>query len=501
MQRLGTIIASESSPSTTEFSFVIDKEGNVKKGQYVEAKSGKGDIFGTVSEIYKANRYFERAETVADYESVSGMSRHFPSGNWEYSIARVKILGDHQDGRFMRVFSPPSPGNQVFMARNDVLRSFLGFLDNGIHLGGIQHHDEPAKFDMTRLLQKHMAILAMSGAGKSHLSSVMLEELLDRDPEGGRIAIVVIDIHGEYTGFGYDDHYSMKTKIIDCNDMRIPLKYVSSGMIREWLPNLSNTQKEVLDDVLEMLRKENPDGYSMDDLINAIDQSESSKSDSAKAALKRGLKNLSRNGFISADKETPKLADAVASGKLLILDMSDIDLQDKKQTLVAYTARRLLNLRRSGRIPPFVLLIEEAHNFASNAEARETISRRVIETIAREGRKFGACLCLISQRPVNLSTTALSQCNSHIILRVTNPNDLDHIQRSSEGIDSDVTASITGLKVGEAIVLGEASNHPVFISVRERRSKKRERGKPLWEQARDFEEIRMKKERDIEAFL
>ena len=125
----------------------------------------------------------------------------------------------------------------------------------------------------------------------------------------------------------------------------------------------------------------------------------------------------------------------------------------------------------------------------------------MIETIAREGRKFGASLCLISQRPVNLSTTALSQCNTHIILRVTNPNDLDHIQMSSEGIDARVAKSITGLKVGEAIIVGEAVNYPVFVNIRDRKSLKREKGAPLNQQAIEFERQKDRKEEQVEAFL
>jgi uncharacterized protein len=149
-----------------------------------------------------------------------------------------------------------------------------------------------------------------------------------------------------------------------------------------------------------------------------------------------------------------------------------------------------------------MLLIEEAHNFArEKAEESQAVSRSIIETIAREGRKFGASLCLISQRPVNLSTTALSQCNTHIILRVTNPNDLDHIQMSSEGIDARVAKSISGLKVGEAIVVGEAVNSPVFIRVRDRKSKKREKGAPLHIQAKEFEEKAERKENNVEAFI
>jgi DNA helicase HerA-like ATPase len=148
------------------------------------------------------------------------------------------------------------------------------------------------------------------------------------------------------------------------------------------------------------------------------------------------------------------------------------------------------------------LVIEEAHNFArEKAEAAEAVSKSIIETIAREGRKFGASLCLISQRPVNLSTTALSQCNTHIIMRITNPNDLEHIQMSAEGIDSNVVRSITSLAVGEGIIVGEATNHPVFFKVRKLESDRRKKGKSLFEMAVEFEELKSKREKGAEAFV
>jgi len=243
------------------------------------------------------------------------------------------------------------------------------------------------------------------------------------------------------------------------------------------------------------------EGYAIKELLAAIDAATVAKDDTKKT-LARALNELRRYRFLSKGKENPKLLSEVQPGKLLILDFSSIDSLRKKQILVALLARRLFSLRKKGRIPPFLLLIEEAHNFArEKAEAHEAISRSVIETIAREGRKFGASLCLISQRPVNLSTTALSQCNTHIILRVTNPNDLDHIQMSSEGIDARVAKSITGLRVGEAIIVGEAVNYPVFVSIRDRKSLKREKGAPLHEQAIEFERQKERKEDQVEAFL
>jgi len=501
-EALGTVIAAEESPSTSEFSFVVKGEG-VRKGQYVQVIHGAGVLFGFVSEVFKSNRYFARAESVADYEKGAGMAAQFPSGSWEYMVAQVKVLGVFRGNRFARAFIPPSPGDAVCDAEPGVLRQFLGFDEKGLHLGSIEHHDVLAKISLTRLLQKHLAILAMSGAGKSHLASVLLEELLSRKKEDGRVAVIVVDIHGEYAGFSHDPAYGKLTTVVEGQDIAIPLKKIAPEAMMEWLPYLSAPQRDVLRHALHSLRESRKDGsgYSFKELIAAVDGADVSK-DEVKRALKRSLSELKRYKFLSRKAENPILASQVKPGRLLILDFSPIDSLRKKQILMSLMARRLLSLRKKGKIPPFMLLIEEAHNFArEKAEESDAVSRAIIETIAREGRKFGASLCLISQRPVNLSTTALSQCNTHIILRVTNPNDLDHIQMSSEGIDARVAKSITGLKVGEAIIVGEAVNSPVFIGVRDRKSLKREKGAPLQQQAIEFEEAAERKAKNAEAFL
>jgi len=499
---LGMVIAAEESPSTSEFSFVVSG-GTVRKGQYVQLMQGEGLLIGSVSEVYKSNRYFERAETVADYSRSDGVPAHFPTDSWECMVAAVRVLGVFHSGRFARAFIPPSPGADVHDADPGILRAFLGFEESGLHLGSIEHHDVPAMVSITRLLQKHLAILAMSGAGKSHLASVLLEEMLSRKREDGRIAVVLIDIHGEYAGFAKDPVFGKMTTLVEGQDIRIPMKRIPPEAMMEWLPYLSTPQRDVLRHAMSFLKAEKRDGegYAFKDLIGAIDAADVSK-DEVKRALKRSLSELRRYRFLSRTTENPRLKSQIVPGGLLILDFSGIDSLRKKQILVSLMARRLFSLRKKGRIPPFLLLIEEAHNFArEKAQEGEAVSRAIIETMAREGRKFGASLCLISQRPVNLSTTALSQCNTHIMLRVTNPNDLDHIQMSSEGIDSRVAKSIAGLKVGEAIIVGEAVNSPVFVSVRGRKSQKREKGAPLHVQALEFEEKAERKAKDVEAFL
>jgi hypothetical protein len=190
------------------------------------------------------------------------------------------------------------------------------------------------------------------------------------------------------------------------------------------------------------------------------------------------------------------------AGQLSVLDLSEfIHLRDR-QIIVANIARKLFAARRKNKIPPFIFIVEEAHQFAPEGEEKSgAISKNIIETIAREGRKFNACLVLVSQRPIQLSTTALSQCNSHIILRVSNPYDLDHIGKSCEGVTKDVLEMMPGLKVGEAFVTGEVVNYPLLVKVRERISKKSEKGSGLEDVLLDFNERKIKNKEDLKQFM
>ena len=508
---LGTVISTEENPTTVDFAFVLEKEAGVKKNQFVQTANHEGTVFGLLKEITRANRYFERAESVAEYEKEGPISAHFPVDSWEYTVGEVKILGLmlEQGGKYRnwRVSLPPSPGAKVLPAPDRMLKDFVGFRENGLMLGKLQNHDVDAKIDMTRLLQKHLAVLAQSGAGKSHTVAVMLEELLDRKAEDGRISVVIIDIHGEYAGFKSDPNYSRRTRVIAGRDISVPFSHLSPGMLGTWFPNMSGPARQEVAKILKAMHSESKTTRQLFGLKDLIDRVLSSGiHQNVKGTILRDLYELQAMRFIHPSKQKPNLYEAVKPGEMLVLDLSDLDEATKKKLLVTYIASRLFKLRKKEKIPPFLLVVEEAHNFApEKVKMAHSPSKSIIEKIAREGRKFGAALCVVSQRPVQLSTTTLSQCNTHLILRVTNPNDLDHIGKSSEGIDSTMLRSITGLKVGEGIIVGEAVNYPIFVEIRDRKSKKMERGRPLHEQAISFEKEERRKEEEedeeLEAFL
>jgi DNA helicase HerA-like ATPase len=502
---LGTVISTADGPTTTAFSFVL-KSNSVRKNQFVKVETEDGTLIGSVSDITRANRYFERAESVAEYErNGNRVAESFPTTDWEYTVANCRALGVYtKDGQLVRSVFPPAPGSSVLPVEEAMLKEFLGFDDGGLELGRLAAHGVPVKLNLNRLLQKHVAILAMSGAGKSYLASVLIEELLSREKGSGRPAVIVVDLHGEYVGFAdRSGGFADKTMIVDGRKIRVGLPSVSPSLFWEFLPGASEVGKREVARKLEELHreyKEKREPYGLDELISAIEADPAIK-DNIKGALLGQLYALKGMRIIS--KATyPTVKELARPGRLAVLDLSGIDDMPRKQLIVAFFGKRLFKARKKEKIPPFLLMVEESHNFArEKASGKEFFAKPVIELIAREGRKFGASLCLISQRPVQLSTTALSQCNTHIILRVTNPYDIKHIGESCEGIDSGMERSITTLRVGEAMVVGEATNFPIFMKVRQRRSVKSARGESIEFIARRFEELEESRKKDVEAFL
>jgi len=489
----GVVISTERGPSPLHVDFVVT-EGTVHQGQYVEVDSPQGKVLALVEDVVKTNRYFGQPEVVREYELRSSMSQNFPVGEWEFlvGVARPMVVWDGE--RAERPTVPPSPGAPVRVPSSDSLKRFLGFVEDGLHIGTLQFHGVPVRLDVSKLVQKHFAILAMSGAGKSYTTSVIIEELLDRTPEQGRIAVVVFDVHGEYVGFGEpagDGHvdYSDRTTVVSVEDMRIPVPSLRAHDFSYFLPNLSSAQVRELDRIIRELRGEMEAGngpYGLEDLISRV-ESDGRMNQNTKGSLVSWLRSLESTKLFDA-VERPAVEAVVRPGRLVVFDLSKTIDAKKRQYVVTYFARRIFDLRRTGRVPPTLLIVEEAHNFVPSERSREDVpARGVIETIAREGRKFGVGLCLISQRPVKLSSTALSQCNTHIILRITNPYDLEHVAESSEGIDARSKRMITNLRPGEAVVVGAAVNFPVFVRVRERRSVESRYEKDIVEMAREFE--------------
>ena len=484
--KVGTVFNYLQLPNVSKFPFVINKRQDgifIQKGLFVYTKSNEGFLIGVIEEIVLLNEYFTDALTIKAYnnnENPNIIKGLFPSKDFEFAIAIVHCLGlvQFKDDnlkeieRVQRMAYPASPGEGVYIVEEEVLHKFLGFdTKDGLNLGYVKVTNSDARINMNRLLNKHFAILSISGGGKSYLTSIIIEELLTRKEESGTPAIILFDVHGEYIYLKDIPELKDKIKIQDISYFQMGTPNLSAYIFKKYQEQISYVQVRELSKYMKKLKNDSQkkNTFTIHDIIELIEE-ESDGNKSTKQALVGWLSELKRLNLFGP-QENPIINNVVESQQLTIFNFQKEISIRKKQIIVDYICNRLFNLRRMNNIPPFLLIIEEAHQFSPEAAHAKAISKPIIEMIAREGRKFMACLCLISQRPKKLSTTALSQCNSKLILSLKNPYDLKHLMDSSEAITKEYASMISSLGVGEMIIMGNSVNYPVFIDVRQRKFK------------------------------
>ncbi len=169
--------------------------------------------------------------------------------------------------------------------------------------------------------------------------------------------------------------------------------------------------------------------------------------------------------------EDVPMQDLLKPMNLSVLDVAGVDqwiaefVVDK---VLRETWARAVN---EGLARPVFFVLEEAHNFVPGGTGANSQAAYIIKRIASEGRKFGLFLILITQRPYKVHGDTLSQCNSQIIMRLTNPQDQNAIRQSSESISEGLLGDLPGLNIGEAVVLGPLVRVPVMVKVGYRESK------------------------------
>ncbi len=435
---------------------------------------------GTVQEEVDTSSFsFRAVEEVRKFDFVSVKS----DGNW--ILAQVEEVTKHPDGKTVadaniigyrekgltkaprRVIEPDSI---VYRADQDLISDTLGLHEDGLRIGNLETDDDIDIFIEEENLYTHYAVLARTGAGKSYLNSVLIEEMLESD-----FPVVILDPHGEYSSLSQpnpesDDprsytvrEYSPNTNV---NSHAEPLRFSSENLTKQELTtvipdSLTNSQMGVLYNAMKRLQEDEED-YDLSDIEEAVNAEESS----AKWNLLNYLDQVEDTGLFGKDSVRPR--DLVNPGEATIINLKAVE-SDATEIAAYKTAKELFELRKKDLIPPFVMVLEEAHNFVPEQSYGKALSNDIIRKIASEGRKFGMGLGVISQRPARIDKNVLSQCNSQFILRLTNPNDLKAVSKSFEGVNKQVESMIKSLPSGVCFVLG--NEHPVMTQVRTRHSK------------------------------
>jgi hypothetical protein len=204
-------------------------------------------------------------------------------------------------------------------------------------------------------------------------------------------------------------------------------------------------------------------------LLNSYLENDDFSSDrkSITAVINKVNDLLNRYGPI-LDSDQIDIANNIRLGEVNVINLGTAD-EDIADVIVSHTLRKVLYERKryrrlkEGINYPVFLILEEAHILAPMG--RSTLSKYWISRIAREGRKFGVGLCLVSQRPKALDSNALSQANNMIILKLVEPNDQRHVQNASETLSEDLLEHLSSFNIGEAVILGMMTKVPALVKI------------------------------------
>lgn len=417
-------------------------------------------------------------------------------------IAHIDFLGEGVEekltGRitgFRRgVTRYPVPGAMVYPASTEDLKQI--YASDGranITIGRVfPTRDIRAGLYIDAMLGKHFALLGSTGTGKSTSAALILHKICEAAPNGH---IVMIDPHGEYSAA-----FRQTGQILDVSNLQMPYWLMNFEEHCEVLLTSDGNERQVDMDILakcllharsknrlaETMGKitvDSPIPYLLSDLSNIL-QDEMGKLDKATSSapymrIKGKLEELKSDpryqfmfsGMLVGDTMADfisKVFRMPGGGKpISIIDVSGVP-SDITSTVVAVLSRLVFDFAIWGReeqTRPILLVCEEAHRYVPNEKNSDGSSvARVLSRIAKEGRKYGISLGLITQRPSDLAEGVLSQCGTIISMRLNNDRDQAFVKAAMPEGARGFLDSIPALRNRECIICGEGVAIPIRVS-------------------------------------
>lgn len=441
---------------------------------------------------------------------VSALSVPVPAqreGERELWIAELGLVGElwkGGDGRaasFNRGVSVyPALGDRVRIAsRRELELAFCGDRKNSVRVGSIRQDPSiSAMVSVDDLLGKHFAILGTTGTGKSCTTALILRAILQKNPAAH---MVLLDPHNEYaTAFGEWG------EVISQRNMQLPYWLLNFEELVEVLisnPQDRKAEVEILQELIPMAKSrygsgrgnsqqalrrssdmrytvDTPVPYRISDLIAMIDERMGKLENKRDLSPYRNVK-----GRLEAISLDPRYA--FMFGSLTVYDgmaqilgrIFRVPVNSKPITILELTGlpTEIVNvvvsvlcrmtfdfaLWSDGQVP-VTLVCEEAHRYVpANPDLGFEPCKRAIAKIAKEGRKYGASLCIITQRPAEIDPTILSQCNTVFALRMSNDRDHDIVKSAIADTGSGLLEFLSALGQREAIAFGDGVSLPVRI--------------------------------------
>lgn len=519
---IGTVVGNT---STGSFTFIL-RSFQAKLGDIVATRvevpaetNGKRPVvtvWGRIISIDRFNPFFpaEAAQELAD-QNIRFLDTVL-SGSRDHLEAEVLILGTTQAGtkgkaRLSPLTYPVKPSAEVFYPGADDIRRLLTGDDHDtdgprsptLRIGTlIARGDVDVSLSARHVVSRHLAILAMTGGGKTVAARRIIRELIEL-----KYPLVIFDPHGDYLGFFEKrDLFPGTTVQILYPMIRVSEKNVDiiTDLIDKMGKKLTDPQQQFYQYLLSTTEPAEGEPaiqyiqrlvdhasaiaskkkFHKQEVADEITEVRPQTINVVKRSLDFVLKNLQQmegnnkrlreqDRFkkytfteMSDPWDTPE--DIVRPGLVSIFYLAGYDHLNQS-AIVSMVLEALFASRSTlaGDIPPFQAVIEEAHNFIPSRQegTDSTPSLPTIRKVITEGRKFGTGLVLISQRPSRLDETTLAQCNSFLVLRLVNPRDKNFVRSVMENL-SDADANILQtFGPGQGIVSGQAVEFPLLVKV------------------------------------
>jgi DNA helicase HerA-like ATPase len=514
-------------------SFSARRGGFVRVHHQEEREGEQVWVLGRIVGVSRQNLLFSptMGEGVSEVRLLA--SRH--TGESNYALMELIGYRDPVTGEIRIPRRPLEPGARVYPVDFEFLKNFYEYSpETNIRLGNLVGYEKgdnivPVYIDVNKIVSEHLAVLAMTGAGKSYTVGRIMERMLVKT----NASIVVLDPHGEYgqalhggqLNFAPEhliDHLDEKDELLRLRHRieqiqsqgggikvytprarEFSLKY--SGQNQELalrldemhveelgtiFPEITEPQQRVLQVALKYWEKRSDPPRDPRELIelctsdltslkNWSELSEGErKSISSRSAsiVALRLRNLidDAKAFYEPGQKPFEVREMVGrrqsyTGKSSIGRISIVDLQGLSKTsmqvVVAIVCNEILKAAQDTEDPIRPVFIVVEEGHTFAPAKESSLSRAIIKRIAAEGRKFGVGLAVISQRPNKLDADVTSQCNTIIAMRIKNPDDQRFIAKTSDYFSEVDIRELPALSTGEALVTGRAILAPLIVKV------------------------------------
>ncbi len=507
MKHIGYIVREA---TTDYFYFAVNPADadSIEVGGIVKVEKNGKKSFAIIEDIHSISI---EEEKMMDYDAIEYVYGQVKKP--EYIIQAKAVFID-------RVSIPPSPGDKVYLpsleeikelyTESSRLRILVGKLRT--YVGEI---DIYAK--IKELIIRHTGIFGITGSGKSTTVAHLVKELLEKN-----IPLMLFDVHRDYV-LSYDN--SIIITFDEKEKKKIEELLLENGLkSKVYVAKLEmETLKEMMEEVLGISDKNAPHVYrllikilstnpkTIRELLDALEghktanedlnrivrqymQKRSASLESLKARIsrlegwrvfrrdmndsgeemkrlldeilemiKKGISSeiadieLSEDGEITFTKEEKKLG-------AIIFDLYVLSLEEQKiliDFVLDYLLKKYKEWKFAGNPDILSVIIEEAHRFAS----KDTNVAEKLSTIAREGRKFGIGMFLITQIPSKIREDIISQINNFFFLKIINPKDLEFIKKSCPYLSKEYFEALTRLETGRCLLVGLAFRNPAIVSL------------------------------------